>query len=76
MLKKREGSKLETFGGKTTRRTDKEQDAMNLMQTWVHSLLYHKNIYPEEAFTEKDIMGLPIFIASSTTLTDYLDEFF
>ena len=49
---------------------------MNLLQTWVHSLLYYKQIYAPEAFQERAILGISVFVASSPPLKQYLDDFF
>lgn len=49
---------------------------MNLLQTWVHSLLYYMQIYPQEAFHERTILGISVFAASSPPLKEYLDDFF
>ena len=49
---------------------------MNLLQTWTHSLLYYKKLYPQNAFTERDVLGVKVYVVSSTILKNYLDEFF
>ena len=75
-MRKRDGSKIDSYIPKTVKKKEKEQDISNLLQTWVHCLLHHKNIYPEHAFTSRDILGITLPIASSIPLKQYLDHFF
>lgn len=49
---------------------------LNLLQTWLHSLLYHSRIYPDSAFQERQVLGVTVFVASSPPLKEYLDCFF
>jgi hypothetical protein len=46
---------------------------MNLLQTWLHCLLYYKQIYPAEAFAERRIFGVSVYTASSPVLKKYLN---
>jgi hypothetical protein len=47
-----------------------------MLQIWIHSILFHKNIYPSEAFHKKNVYGVDVFIAKSLPLKKYLDSFF
>ena len=53
-----------------------QNEVMNILQTWTHSLLYHKNMYPPKAFQKRDILGIGVYVASSPPLKKYLDTFF
>jgi len=46
---------------------------MNLVQIWTHSLLYLKNIYPQELFCERNILGATTYVAEAEPLKEYLD---
>jgi len=46
LLKKRDGGKIDSYIPRTVKKKDKEQDLMNILQTWTHCLLAFKHIYP------------------------------
>lgn len=46
LLKKKDLSKLNSFILKSNKKKQVNCDLMNLIQSWVHCLLYYKKIYP------------------------------
>ena len=68
LLKKQDGGKIDTYISKITKKKEEEHSILNLVQTWAHCLLYHKNIYPKDAFCERNILGVSVFVASSPPL--------
>lgn len=76
LLKRRDRGKLDSYMRIVARKREEEGDLMNLLQAWVHSLLYYKQIYAAEAFHERTILGVRVFVASSPPLRQYLDDFF
>lgn len=53
ILRKKDGGKIDTYVQRNTRKREVQGNLMNLLQTWTHSLLYYKRIYPQEAFVER-----------------------
>lgn len=76
LLKRRDRGKLDSYMRIIARKKEEESDLMNLLQAWVHSLLFYKQIYAPEAFHERTILGVSVFVASSPPLREYLDDFF
>ena len=76
LLRKRDGGRIDSYIPRTARKKDKEQDLMNILQAWTHCLLAFKHIYPEAAFSRRDILGIAVPVVSSKPLKDYLDGFF
>lgn len=50
VLRKKDGGKIDSYLLRSAKRKGLEGDLMNMLQTWSHSLLYHKHIYPPAAF--------------------------
>lgn len=76
LLRKRDLSKIDTFLPRSHPKKQSQTDLLNLLQTWTHSLLHHKNLYPHDAFAQRQILGIPVLIASAKPLSTFLDEFF
>jgi hypothetical protein len=76
LLKKRDGGKIDAYIPGSLRKKEKHCDLMNILQTWTHCLLYYKGIYPKDAFTERNLLGLTLPMASAEPLKNYLDDFF
>jgi cobyrinic acid a,c-diamide synthase len=76
VLRKKEGGKIDSYIQQKAKKKEEEIDLKNLMKIWTHSLLYHKNIYPPEAFAERQLLGQKVFVATAESLRDYLDDFF
>lgn len=53
-----------------------KSDLWNLLQIWLHSLLHSRNIYPQQAFHQREVLGIPVYVVSSPPLKQYLDDFF
>jgi hypothetical protein len=76
MLKKRGAGKIDDYLKVVSLKKENESDLLNLAQTWLHCLLYYKRIYPSDAFQERQILGIPVFVAACPPLKEYLDDFF
>lgn len=76
LLKKRGAGKIDAYLRLAARQKESESDLWNLLQTWAHCVLYYLRMYPREAFQERQMLGISVFVASSPPLKQYLDEFF
>jgi hypothetical protein len=47
LLRRKGAGKLDSFLKIGTKKKEKETDILNLLQTWLHSLLYYSRIYPD-----------------------------
>lgn len=68
ILTKQDDGKLDSYLPKTANKKEDQHDLMNIVQTWSHSLLYHKNIYPQDAFCQRNILGATVYVASAAPL--------
>ena len=75
-MRKRGAGKIDGYLQMATRVKERQSDLSNLLQSWLHSLLYYRCLYPQEAFQERQILGISIFAASAPPLRQYLDDFF
>lgn len=67
---------MDAYMAKHLKGPEQQLNLSNLLQTWTHCLLYHKCIYPKDAFAERELLGVSVQAASSPPLKDYLDGFF
>lgn len=75
LLQKREAGKMDGYLRVEARLREGKSDLCNLLQIWLHSLLHSRNIYPQEAFHQREVLGVPIYAVSSPPLKQYLDDF-
>jgi hypothetical protein len=53
ILRRKDGGKIDSYILKNNKKKATELCLMNVLQTWTHSLLYYKQIYPADAFAER-----------------------
>jgi hypothetical protein len=76
LLQKRGGGKMDGYLRVEARLREGKSDLCNLLQVWLHALLHSRNIYPREAFQEREVLGVTVYAVSSPPLKQYLDDFF
>jgi hypothetical protein len=76
LLQKRGAGKMDGYLKVEARLREGKSDLCNLLQIWLHSLLHSRNVYPQEAFHQREVLGVTVYAVSSPPLKQYLDDFF
>ena len=53
-------------------RTNLYNDVLNLVEVWVHEVLYLRAVYPEHHFKERTAFQLVVHTAKTSLLSRYL----